>query len=521
MPSLRDLYEFQPVYGALGASGSFAWVNCDPTEWCNADPRNGYFQVTYSWQGDAWGANVPTGATGPNGYSVGMSVQQTLENCGDEFCMVSRNVVSYSVNPSFVNNLYLLGSWTDSAEANNVLRETLHPAAFQSRYGHPFGTGEHDYDFFERIAGPFNATEGAQTWQRIAHRVGWLGTPPTWLGGFSGSGVLGGGTNAKWYLQNHFRALVLSEFFGQPEILAAHGRVNWPAQAGISEASLQYEKDYVQSVMHNEAGKDADIGIMGYVTLAVMSFGIGLAVSAAIAAIAAEIAAAAAAETAAGIAAEGITTLGVEAGIEGAVLVESVTVGTETFIVETAIATDSITAVAGEVATNLAAKVATQEIMSLITTGDFADLDPLKLALSAGGQIISAADLGSIADLDASFPDVNIADVVPLVSAGWSIYDAYVAIDADPTLPQRPPPPPPARSAAPPNAPAIIAQPPLPIETTAEIVATMVTPLDEMTPAATFTPSATPPAQEVAIPEKPASNWLWIAAVVLSAMAEK
>lgn len=420
----------------------------------------------------------------------------------------------------------LLDAWQDTALARSTLHETLHPAYFTSRYGHPFGTGEHDYDFFERIAGPYNATPGAQTWQQIAHRIGWL---DSLVGGHPQNGWLDFVYGAKYFLQNHYRAIVLSTFFGQQAIIDAHGRVNWPAQAGISEASLQYEKDYVQSVMHNEAGKDADIGIMGYVTLAVLSFGIGLAVSAAVAAIAAEIAAAAAAETAAGIAAEGITTLGVEAGIEGAVLVESVTVGTETFLVETAIVTDSITAVAGEVATNLAAKVATQEIMSLITTGDFADLDPLKLALSAGGQIISAADLGSIADLDASFPDVDIADVVPLVSAGWSIYDAYVAIDADPTLPQRPPPPPPAQPSAPPGTPAIIAEPPLPIEATAQIVDYVVSNnaiLDEMTtPAATFTPPAEPAIAEdfadVATTALQARSWLMLAATVVAALSNK
>jgi len=481
-------------WGALGPSGSgeIGGSGGMETAWgtiAYAPQSISYwFGLTTTLQncGDS-PCEVPSGVAPPPYYSASLRIVDEWQNCGDSPCIVRRFYVDYAANPSMVAALPLLDAWQDSALANQVLRETMHPTAFWPRIGgFGFGTGETDYDFFERVAGPYSVPE-AQTWQRIAHRVGWLDEP--------GTGFLWGSdtSGAKWFMQQHFRAKVLADFFAQPAIIEKFGRINWPAAAGITEAGLQYERDYVSTMLKEIAKKDADIGIMGYVTLAVMSFGIGLAVSAAVAAIAAEAAAAAAAEVAAGVTAG-----------------EAVAVGAE-----------GMSAMLSEVATSVATKVATQEIMSLITTGDLVSPDPLKLALSAAGVMTS--EIFSLQDLNAEFPDVNVADVVPLVQSGWSVYQAFEAIDADPTIPLRPAPPPPAPIAiapiqtampvAPQYAPTIpvASRPALPAPVTPEAM-----------PVATLTDQQiVPTGDEVAIPVTAGVNWIWLALTLATAATGK
>lgn len=318
--------------------------------------------------------------------------------------------ISYAADASFLTALPLLDYWHDTPQARELLRETMHPANFWPRIGDvTLGTGESDHDFFSRIAGPYNRAN-AQTWQEIAHRIGWVDGQPVM------DGWLHATISPKYYLQNHYRAKVLAAFFSQPEIKAAHGPINWPAQSGINATSLQYERDFVAEIVKEEAKQDAKMPLGAYVALAMITFGVGQAVAVAVAAAAEATAAAAAAQAAA-------------------------TVGTEAAI---AVGSEAITQVLVDIGLELTTKIATQNIMSLVTTGELIAPDPLKLAMAVADNLLPT-DIQALADLDQDFPSVDVADVITLANVGWGVYQAYVAIEADPSIPLRasPPPPPP------------------------------------------------------------------------------
>jgi len=477
----------------------------DPSYW---------FGVTYFPFIEEVGGGGVSGITSPPGYSawLGAPVCGTMF-AGDELVSYCNSPIAYQADPQWIAAIPHLDAWYDTPLGHQLLAASMHSAYWTSLLGWGYGTGESDYDFFSRVAGPYNVA-GAQSWQQIAHRVGFI---DGWLGSWTQGGGCGGSfVGQKGMLQQHYRAKVLSEFFAQPAVVAAYGRPNWPAAAGISDAVLANEIMIVSENLKQFAKDQADIGIMGYVTLAVLSFGIGLAVSVAVAAIVAEAAAAAAAEAIVGIEA----TAAVEIGATGLT----------------------------EAAISVGEKIITQEIMSLATTGDLTSPNLVSVAttLAGGaiGDIVGAptidaafdlpldefgdlslltadwlpvelsvpefADLSGyeVADVEAAsiaFPDVSLNDALTYAKTGYSLYQAFEQADSAPSAPR------PATAA-----PAAVTTAPVvtPVRTSAStvIMPALVTDYLPTDYAAAFAPGEAV-GEEVAISPQPVPNYLWLAIV--------
>lgn len=151
--------------------------------------------------------------------------------------------VSYSLpSTEWIAALPLLNAWTDSPLSRSVLCESLHPSYWYATVtGRPFGTGETDCAYFARVIDSYSVP-GAKDWRQIAWELWWAEDYPELRYKPDGVQTMMVRYNTIW----DFRAVVLHRFFSQPAVVSKYGVLNWASLGGITSKML--EEDFKLAV---------------------------------------------------------------------------------------------------------------------------------------------------------------------------------------------------------------------------------------------------------------------------------